>query len=191
MHIIALKVPFHKANERGFRHPESKNRSMVKARFRHPNIQHATCTFARGSGEILFSWSGNPDTSIDVFIWDDGPSWLNQHIFRVRENGNADRAFIYFQLKELKPIFAEIARNKQTTGLGHVTAQDMKELMVCDPPTNIAAGYSAVSGPIFSQIMANLLETRSLAQLRDLLLPKLMSGEIRLKDTEKIVEAVV
>ena len=36
MHIVALKVPFHKANERGFRHPESKNRSMVKARFRHP-----------------------------------------------------------------------------------------------------------------------------------------------------------
>ena len=140
------------------------------------------------TGDILFSWSGNPDTSIDVFIWDGGLAWLNQHIFRVRDNGNADRSFIYFQLKELKPIFAEIARNKQTTGLGHVTAQDMKELMVCDPSRNVADTYNMIAGPIFSRIMANLLETRTLAQLRDLLLPKLMSGEIRLKDVEKAVE---
>ncbi len=45
MHIVALKVPFHKANERGFRHPESKNRSMVKARFRHPTIDPGTLVY--------------------------------------------------------------------------------------------------------------------------------------------------
>src|SRR5713101_8353247 len=36
MTIVALKVPSYKANERGVWHPESKNRSTVKARFRHP-----------------------------------------------------------------------------------------------------------------------------------------------------------
>jgi len=35
------------------------------------------------TGDILFSWSGNPDTSIDIFVWSHGPAWLNQHIFRV------------------------------------------------------------------------------------------------------------
>src|SRR5690606_32686559 len=34
-------------------------------------------------GAILFSWSGNPDTSIDTFIWTGGKGWLNQHIFNV------------------------------------------------------------------------------------------------------------
>src|SRR5438132_8038243 len=43
MHIVALKVPFHKANERGCRHPESINRSTVKARFRRPK-QHGYIT---------------------------------------------------------------------------------------------------------------------------------------------------
>src|SRR5713101_9702467 len=37
MTIVALKVPSYKANERGVWHPESKNRSTVKARFRHPS----------------------------------------------------------------------------------------------------------------------------------------------------------
>jgi len=50
MHIVALKVPFHKANERGFRHPESTNRSTVKARFRRPSAAKTIalpCTWSR------------------------------------------------------------------------------------------------------------------------------------------------
>lgn len=140
--------------------------------------------------EILFSWSGNPDTSIDTFIWDDGPACLNQHIFRVRENGGATRAMIYFQLKQLKPVFVEIARNKQTIGLGHVTTADIKSLKVCDPPPAVANAFQEIVAPIFEGIVNNLLENRTLENLRNLLLPRLMSGEIRLREVEKLVEKV-
>src|SRR5216683_6533277 len=48
MTIVALKVPSYKANERGVWHPESKNRSTVKARFRHPKVVWPICnTFHR------------------------------------------------------------------------------------------------------------------------------------------------
>ena len=40
--------------------------------------------------------------------------------------------------------------------------------------------------PLFEKILSNSLESRTLAQTRDLLLPKLLSGEIRLRDAEKI-----
>ncbi len=140
--------------------------------------------------EILFSWSGNPDTSIDTFVWVGGEAWLNQHIFRARENGSATRAMIYFQLKQLKPVFAEIARNKQTTGLGHVTGADMKALKVCAPPPAVANAYEKIVGPAFERICSNLLENRTLEKLRDLLLPKLMSGEIRLREAEELVKKV-
>ena len=42
---------------------------------------------------LLFSWSGNPDTSIDTFIWTGGEAWLNQHIFAVRDNGARSSCF--------------------------------------------------------------------------------------------------
>ncbi len=45
--------------------------------------------------------------------------------------------------------------------------------------------------PLFDRIAANAHESRTLAQTRDLLLPKLMSGEIRLRDAEKVVEEAV
>jgi len=76
--------------------------------------------------DILFSWSGNPDTSIDTFVWSYPPAWLNQHIFRVLPNAPEERSFLLRLLKFLRPVFAEMARNKQTTGLGHVTVADLR-----------------------------------------------------------------
>ncbi len=85
------------------------------------------------AGDMLFSWSGNPDTSIDVFRWEGEEGWLNQHIFKVTSGEALSDGFLFFLLKWLKPRFAEIARNKQTTGLGHVTVQDLKADARCCP----------------------------------------------------------
>jgi type I restriction enzyme S subunit len=45
--------------------------------------------------------------------------------------------------------------------------------------------------PFYLKILANIEESRTLAALRDLLLPKLLSGELRIKDAEKAVEAAL
>jgi type I restriction enzyme S subunit len=133
-------------------------------------------------GELLFSWSGNPDTSIDAFLWAGGPAWLNQHIFAVRENGKRTRAELFVLLKWLMPEFAEIARNKQTTGLGHVTKDDMKRLQVVSPSPPLKAVFADCVAPIFDRILSNITESQTLADTRDMLLPKLMSGMIRVRD---------
>ena len=140
-------------------------------------------------GELLFSWSGNPDTSIDAFVWIGGDAWLNQHIFAVRENGTRSRAALYVLLKALMPQFAELARNKQTTGLGHVTKEDMKRLEIAVAPGPVEAAFEEVITPIFNLIVSKLFENRTLAATRDLLLPKLMSGEIRLSEAADLLEA--
>ena len=62
--------------------------------------------------DILFSWSGNPDTSIDVFIWCGGDGILNQHTFNVKSRYDCPW-FTYLLLKYHKPIFSNIASNKQ------------------------------------------------------------------------------
>ena len=138
-------------------------------------------------GEILFSWSGNPDTSIDVFIWTGGPAWLNQHIFRVVPFQPEEKYVVYYGLKHMLPIFAEIARNKQTTGLGHVTVGDLKSLQVVLPPSEIIGAFNSVVGPLYKKYYLNLVESRKLTETRDYLLPKLLAGEIRIDLTEDLV----
>lgn len=133
--------------------------------------------------DILFSWSGNPDTSIDVFIWCKGDAILNQHIFKVVPNIEYGYFYTYTLLKSLKCTFANIARNKQTTGLGHVTVKDLKELKVTVDYEKIRE-FNTVLKPIINNIISNYDSIESLTELRDLLLPKLMSGEIRAEDIE-------
>ena len=108
--------------------------------------------------ELLFSWSGNPDTSIDTFIWTGGEAWLNQHIFAVRDNGARTPAFLYTMLKWLKPEFAEIARNKQTTGLGHVTKQDLKRMQIYVGPRELLEESEHLIGPLHARMQTNLVE---------------------------------
>jgi type I restriction enzyme S subunit len=142
------------------------------------------------SGDILFSWSGNPDTSIDTFVWARGPAWLNQHIFKVVPPNRDSRAFVLMMLRFLRPVFAEIARNKQTTGLGHVTVADLKRLMVARPPNSVLLAWNRLVAPLIERSFGIQLENSTLTALRDTLLPKLISGELRVKVAEKIIEAV-
>jgi len=52
------------------------------------------------------------------------------------------------------------------------------------------AAFDNIVSPLLNALLANRVQTHTLAQTRDLLLPKLMSGEIRLREAEKMVEAV-
>jgi type I restriction enzyme S subunit len=128
--------------------------------------------------DLLYSWSGSPDTSLDAFLWTKGPGLLNQHIFKVVAPTTAQKRFVYYLLKYLRPILVETARNKQTTGLGHVTVADMKRLLVCWPTKEILAAFDQKIAPIFDRALANTIEGQTLATLRDALLPKLLSGEL-------------
>ncbi|MGQ0641159.1 MAG: restriction endonuclease subunit S [Gemmatimonadaceae bacterium] len=139
-------------------------------------------------GDILFSWSGNPDTSIDTFVWSTSRALLNQHIFRVLPHRPNERAFVLSTLKTLKPVFAEIARNKQTTGLGHVTAADMRRLLVARPDDRVMAAWHTIASPLQERAFAGAVENHGLSTLRDTLLPKLISGELRVRDADRIVE---
>ena len=130
------------------------------------------------SGDILFSWSGNPDTSIDTFVWIHGQAWLNQHIFRVVPNNIEERSFVLIALKHLKPVFAEIARDKQTTGLGHVTIADLKRYKLVMPPTQILDHWNKIVTSLLKQAFITESKNQTIINIRDYLLPKLISGEV-------------
>ncbi len=62
-----------------------------------------------------------------------------------------------------------------------------ENLRLVYPGNEIAQTYSKTVSQIHNRILSNEYESDVLAQTRDLLLPKLMSGEIRLTEAEKVV----
>ena len=105
-------------------------------------------------GDMLFSWSGNPDTSVDIYYYKYESGWLNQHIFKVTAK-SIDSKFLYYLLKSMKPEFQRIASNKQTTGLGHVTIADLKRLNVYIPKLKKQQHIVNILGTIDDKIENN------------------------------------
>lgn len=115
--------------------------------------------------DLLFSWSGNPQTSIDIFKFQLQEGWLNQHIFKVTPNAEiVDRDYFYFLMKYLKPWFTQIAINKQTTGLGHVTIADIKRMSVLLPSLTMQKKIVDILKPIDDKIQINASINNNLEQ---------------------------
>lgn len=139
--------------------------------------------------ELLFSWSGNPETSIDTFLWMNGEAWLNQHIFAVRENGELSQSVLHAMLKFLKPIFTSLARDKQTTGLGHVTKEDMGRIFVALPTGELLSAFSVVFGALFDEYVEIISQNIALEAAKATLLPRLVSGELRVEEVAERIAA--
>ncbi|MDO8436561.1 MAG: restriction endonuclease subunit S [Nitrosomonadaceae bacterium] len=107
------------------------------------------------SGDMLFSWSGQPETSIDAFWWRGPDGWLNQHVFKVTPNDDLDPTFFFYVLRYLKPSFVGIARNKQTTGLGHVTKRDLENIDAAYPPLAEQKAIAHILGTLDDKIELN------------------------------------
>ncbi len=129
-------------------------------------------------GDMLFSWSG----SLDVILWSGGKGVLNQHLFKVTST-EFPQWFYYFWVKHHILEFQGIAADKATT-MGHIQRHHLSNAMVIVPPKNKLIEMDETVNPVFQKIKSNTKQIRTLTQLRDTLLPKLMSGEVRVK-TEK------
>jgi len=127
------------------------------------------------NGDVIFSWSA----SLLVKIWDGSDCILNQHLFKVSSEVYP-KWFYYLWSKYHLDQFIAIARAHATT-MGHIKRGDLDEAMVFIPPEQILQKMDYTFDPIIEKIIANNKQLTSLTKLRDTLLPKLMSGEVRVK----------
>ena len=123
-------------------------------------------------GDIIFSWSG----SLVLKIWDGEKCILNQHLFKVTSE-KYPKWFFYFWTKHYLEKFVSIAKSKATT-MGHIKKEDISSSIVLIPSNSKIENISKTMDAIFGKIVVNLKEIHSLKTMRDLFLPKLISGKI-------------
>ena len=123
-------------------------------------------------GDVIFSWSG----SLLVDLWCGGKCGLNQHLFKVTSK-KFDKWFYYAWTRYHLKSFIAVAADKATT-MGHIKRNELEKAKVIIPTSEDYQKISKTLAPIYDMIIQNRIENTRLAQLRDTLLPKLMSGEI-------------
>lgn len=133
-------------------------------------------------GDFLFSWSG----SLLAKFWTEGDGALNQHLFKVTSQRYPAWFFSEWVQHHLEE-FQRIASFKATT-MGHIQRGHLDAAMTCCPPDQTIARLGAFIAPLVSRTVLTAFETRTLTKLRNALLPKLVSGEIRVKDAEAFLK---
>ncbi len=135
-------------------------------------------------GDILFSWSG----SLECVLWAGGPGALNQHLFKVT-SPDFPSWLCYLGIHHHLDEFRHIAAGKATT-MGHIQRHHLSDAMLPVPPTKLLRAMDLVFQPILESTWRRTVQSRTLAGLRDALLPKLISGELRLTAAKKVIASV-
>lgn len=129
-------------------------------------------------GDIIFSWSG----SLLVDIWCGGKCGLNQHLFKVTSE-KYNKWFCYLWTKYHLNKFIALASDMATT-MGHIKRGELEKSKVIIPNNEDYQKINNIINPILNLIINNKIQNERLTQLRDTLLPKLMSGEINVDKVE-------
>ncbi len=134
-------------------------------------------------GDVVFSWSGG----LLIKMWCGGRAALNQHLFRVTSSRYPKWFYLHTLLFHFSK-FRRIAQDKATT-MGPIRRHHLTEALCVVPPDGVIAGLCDTFGFILERHVTNELVGRTLAALRDTLLAKLISGEIRVRDAARVLES--
>lgn len=135
--------------------------------------------------DLIFSRTGQVG---HVFRWKNG--CVHNNCFKVIPTNNLNTEYLFQFLSDPKfrQFANEIASGSVQKDLNHSTFKNIKLIL---PPFELQLKFDKVVSPSFLRTHENENENKILSNLRDTLLPKLISGEIRVKDAEKtIIEAL-
>lgn len=123
------------------------------------------------AGDILFSWSA----TLTAIIWDSEDGLLNQHLFKVTPNDGICREYVLQSILKTLDEFRNL-----TTGstMKHIQRSKLKEVFVNLPTRELMDKFAFLAEVYREKILRLQKQTNALAEARDRLLPKLMSGEL-------------
>ena len=106
------------------------------------------------------------------------PMAMNQSCYGLRGTGETKGFFAYFKTQHL---VASLRQHAHGSVFDTITRDTLAGVSDVVPPPIIVDAFEDRVGPSLDRICAALFESRTLADLRDTLLPKLISGELRVK----------
>ena len=127
------------------------------------------------------------DAEFRPTIWCGEPGLLNQRVSLALPLVGSP-SFTYMLLRE--PL-AHVESFKTGTTVSHLNKTDLEQIRVTIPESAALCQFDSMAEPLREMIVASHQENRALADLRDALLPELMSGELRVREAERLVEDAV
>ena len=146
-------------------------------------VQDSSTRLARlGSTVIASAGQGGTRGQASFLAID---TYINQSVIAATANPNVvSSTFLFF---DLSSRYEELRRlSDGNSSRGSLTTKIVGGLTVTLPSQDLVQAFHEIAEPVLRRMAGNLRENRTLATIRDRLLPKLMSGEIRIRHAEAI-----
>ena len=114
------------------------------------------------------------------------PVAINQGFIALKCN---ERASNFFMLNWCQSNMVEIESRATGTTFAEISKQNFRPIFITIPPKELMANFTEKVTPYYGKIVANLRQSKTLATLRDTLLPKLLSGELSVKELNSKISA--
>ena len=140
---------------------------------------------------LLYKDGGKPGVyEPHVAMFGDGfpyqKACINEHVYRMRGREALSQPYLYFWLTS--DLAMDEMRQKGTgVAIPGLNSTAVRSLAILVPSEGILRRYEEICEPMILAILNNSNESRTLASIRDVLLPKLISGKIRVKDADRII----
>jgi len=135
-------------------------------------------------GDIVVGMDGE----FRAYLWGGPDAWLNQRVCVFVPKKGFPAAFLH---NTITPQLAEVEATETATTVIHLGKNDIDRFVSVVPHEPVLKLFKGVSDPWYERIVANKRQSRSLAAMRDLLLPKLLTGELSVQAAERVVEAAL
>lgn len=124
-------------------------------------------------GCVLFSWSAD----LDTYLWMGGQGLLNQHLFNVVPLDAISLSYCFHALKESMPQFRALSIGAT---MHHIKRSALDQVFLALPPIQMRKSFEILVEPVHLQIINLTKQIQTLRRTRDLLLPRLLSGQINI-----------
>lgn len=143
---------------------------------------------------LLYKDGGKPGVFLPrVSMFGDGFPFdvcgINEHVFRIRLKEPFGQVFLYFWLWS-DAVMHELKHRGGKAAIPGINQADVKELRLSVPSEPVLRRFEEICDPIVGKILNNAKRMQNLASLRDGLLPRLISGQLRLPDAQAQLEAI-
>jgi type I restriction enzyme S subunit len=128
-------------------------------------------------GDIVVGMDGE----FRPYIWGNEKAWLNQRVCIFENKRTKGKAFLFYTIK---PLLNMIEQTQVATTVIHIGKKDFDAFEILLPSEDVLNQFDEITTPMVEQIVNNRLENKRLSNLRDALLPKLMSGELDVSDID-------
>jgi type I restriction enzyme S subunit len=132
-------------------------------------------------GDIIVGMDGE----FRAHLWGGEPAWMNQRVCVF--HSIAPHCNVFVRNAIAAPL-AQVEATETATTVIHLGKGDIDQFKVVAPSDEVAAAFAACSQPLYDKIVSAKQQARNLADLRDTLLPRLISGKLRLPEATEVAE---